>query len=49
MKTMVTKIFMVILVHTDDIIFFAFSTCFLPLFTVVESAIMASIKIKEPG
>lgn len=28
---------------------FAFYPCFLPLFTVVESAIMASIKIKEPG
>lgn len=31
------------------IIFLLISICFLPLLTVVESAIMASIKIKEPG
>lgn len=36
--------FLYVLMH-----FLCFSTCFSALFTVVESAIMASIKIKEPG
>lgn len=36
-------------VCTDDIFSFAFLTFYLANLTVVESAIMASIKIKEPG